>query len=102
MTVLIIASFHGDQEAFKKALSTQSGRFSQIAANARTRGAIHHQFGLLGTDGVLISDEWESAEKFQQFFADPSLREFMQAECGWDGKDPDLLIAEAVDSPDKF
>jgi heme-degrading monooxygenase HmoA len=101
MSVLVIASLHGDQEKFKNALATQAGRFQQIAANARTRGAIHHEFGLLGTDGVLVSDEWESAEKFQQFFADPSLTEFL-AECGWDGKDPDLLIAEAVSSPDKF
>ncbi len=36
-------------------------------------GAIHHRFGV-GDGFVLVVDEWETIEQFQQFFSNPELQ----------------------------
>ena len=46
-------------------------------------------------------DEWESAEHFQQFFANPELQAFIGS-VGAAPAPPELTITEAVASPDEF
>ncbi len=49
----------------------------------------------------MVVDEWESADHFQRFFADPELQSFI-ASTGADSAPPELTITEAVSSADEF
>ena len=51
---------------------------------------------------MLIVDEWESADQFQQFFGDPSLQEFVAAVGGDTSTPPEITVCEAIESPDQF
>ena len=48
-----------------------------------------------------MTDEWESAEHFQQFFANPDLQAFIGS-VGAAPEPPEVIVAEAVASPDQF
>jgi hypothetical protein len=48
---------------------------------------------------VLIVDEWESADQFQQFFGDLSLQEFVAAVGGDTSTPPEITVCEAIESP---
>lgn len=100
MSVLIIGKFRGDTAKFRQALTDRADEFVKIAATARSAGAIHHRFGI-GDGAVVIVDEWESVEHFQQFFADPSLQAFIGS-TGAAPEPPELIVTEAVASPDQF
>jgi len=100
MSVLIMGKFQGDTAKFRQALTERAGEFEKIAEAARPAGAIHHRFGI-GDGYVVIVDEWESAEHFQQFFANPELQAFIGS-VGAAPAPPELTITEAVASPDEF
>jgi len=100
MSVLVITKFHGDTAKFRQALADRGDEFAKIVDTARAAGAIHHRFGI-GDDFVVVQDEWESAEQFQRFFADPGLQEFI-ASTGAAPAPPEVIVCEAVSSPDQF
>ena len=100
MSVLIIAKFQGDTAKFRQALADRADEFVKIADTARSAGGIHHRFGV-GDGFVMVVDEWESAEHFQRFFADPGLQAFIGS-VGAAPVPPELTIAEAVASPDQY
>jgi heme-degrading monooxygenase HmoA len=99
MSVIVVLKVPGDTDKFRAALSSRADEFAKIGAGARADGAIHHRFGI-GDGVVLVVDEWESAEKFQAFFSDPSLQAFI-GEVGGQGE-PEVTFAEAVASADEF
>jgi quinol monooxygenase YgiN len=98
--MLIIGKFQGDTAKFRQALTDRADEFAKIADTARAAGAIHHRFGV-GDGFVVIVDEWESAERFQQFFANPDLQAFIGS-VGAAPAPPELTITEAVASSDQF
>lgn len=100
MSVLVIAKIQGDTVKFRQALADRGDEFAKITDASRTAGAIHHRFGI-GDGFVLVQDEWESAEHFQQFFADPGLQTFI-ASVGGAPVPPEVIVAEAVSSADQF
>ena len=100
MTVLVIAKLQGDTVKFRQALADRGDEFAKIAEASRSAGAIHHRFGI-GDGFVLVQDEWDSAEHFQQFFADPSLQAFI-ASVGGAPAPPEVIVADAVNSADQF
>ena len=100
MSVLIVARVAGDTGAFQKGIANRGQEFEAIAARARASGAIHHRFGV-GEGFVMVVDEWESAEQFQQFFGDPELQAFVRS-VGLSGSEPEVLVAEEIASPDRF
>jgi heme-degrading monooxygenase HmoA len=100
VSVLIIAKFQGDTAKFRQALADRAGEFEKIAGTAQSAGGVHHRFGV-GDGFVVVVDEWESAEHFQRFFADPALQAFIGS-VGADPVPPELTIAEAVASPDQY
>ena len=100
MSVLIIAKFQGDTAVFRQALAERAGELEKFSAESRSRGAIHHRFGV-GDGFVTVVDEWESVEHFQQFFADPDLQALIGA-MGANPGPPEITVAEAVTSPDQF
>jgi quinol monooxygenase YgiN len=97
---VIIGKFQGDTAKFGQALADRADEFTKIADAARSQGAIHHRFGI-GDGFVMIVDEWESAEHFQQFFSNPDLQAFI-ATVGAEPGPPELIMAEAIASADQF
>lgn len=101
MSVLVIAKFAGDTNAFRTALNERADEFRAVAPRAQEAGAVHHRFGV-GDGYVVVVDEWRSAEQFQAFFADPELQKFI-ASAGADmSVPPEITITEAIESSDQF
>jgi len=99
MSVLIIGKFPGDTAVFTKALSDRESELAGTAAEARRAGCLHHRFGV-GDGFVVIVDEWESPQQFEQFIAQPNMQALI-AEMGASGP-PEMTICEAIASPDEF
>jgi quinol monooxygenase YgiN len=100
MSVLVIAKFEGDTAKFRGALTERAGEFEKFREMAVAAGAIHHRFGI-GDGFVVVIDEWESAEAFQNFFANPDLLAFISSVGAAPGQ-PEMTLAEAVTSPDQM
>jgi hypothetical protein len=98
--VLVIGKFQGDTAKFGQALTDRAGEFAKIADMAKAAGGVHHRFGI-GDGFVVIVDEWESVEHFQQFFSDPDLQAFIGS-VGAAPAPPEITVAEAVSSPDQY
>ncbi len=100
MSVLVIAKFTGDTAKFGQALADRAGEFEEIGERARSAGGIHHRFGV-GDGFIVVTDEWESADHFMKFFSDPDLQAFIGS-VGADPGPPEMIVAEAVSSPDQY
>jgi quinol monooxygenase YgiN len=50
---------------------------------------------------VVMVDEWETAEHFQRFFANPELQAFIGS-IGAAPVPPEITITDAVSSPDQY
>ncbi len=100
MSVLVVGKFQGDTAKFRAALTERAGEFAKIADQARAAGGIHHRYGI-GDGFVVISDEWESVEHFQQFFGNPELQAFIGS-VGAAPVPPEVTVAEAITSPDQY
>jgi hypothetical protein len=100
VSVLVVVKVSGDTARFRTALQDRAEEFETFAARGKEAGAIHHRFGV-GDGFVLVVDEWESAEDFQQFFGDPKLQEFIGT-VGGNPTEPEITITEAIASPDQF
>lgn len=101
MSVHVTIKVPGNVEVFTKSLEERADEFAAIAQRAKPAGALHHQFGV-GPDYVLVIDEWESAEQFESFFADPELQAFIGSVGGDPNGVPEITVATAVDSSDRF
>jgi hypothetical protein len=99
MSVLIIGKFPGDTVVFKKVLTDRTDELADVAEQARMAGAIHHRFGV-GDGFIIIVDEWESPQQFEQFFTRADIQALV-GEMGASGP-PDITIVEAIASPDQF
>jgi heme-degrading monooxygenase HmoA len=101
MSVLVIAKIAGDTAKFRQSLTDRAGEYDKISADARTKGAIHHRFGL-GDGVVVIVDEWQTAEQFQQFFSAPELQAFVASVGGDTSSPPEISVSEAVTASSDF
>jgi hypothetical protein len=99
MSVLVIGKVPGDTAVFTKVMAERTDQLVRIAEEARAAGAIHHRFGV-GDGFVLIMDEWERPEQFQQFFSREDIQALV-AEMGASGP-PEITVSEAISSPDQF
>jgi uncharacterized protein (DUF1330 family) len=95
MSVLVTIRVPGDTNQFKRYLEEEAEQMERIAENSRRGGCLRHKFGI-GDGFVLVLDEWESAEQFQQFFSDPEIAEVMR-NSGAQGE-PEITVAEALDA----
>jgi quinol monooxygenase YgiN len=100
VSVIITAKFQGDTAKFRQSLAERAGEFEKYGQQSRAAGALHHRFAV-GDGFVLVIDEWESLGQFEQFFTDPDLQAFI-GEIGAAPGPPEMIIAEAVSSPDEF
>ena len=101
MSVVVTLKFQGDVARFRQALIDHREQFAKMAAGAKgSGGGIHHRFAV-GDGFVLVVDEWETAEHFQKFFANPDLQALVAA-AGAAPQPPEVTIAEAISSPDEY
>ncbi|HKC29344.1 MAG TPA: hypothetical protein VKB75_15120 [Jatrophihabitans sp.] len=101
MSVLVAVKIKGDTDLFEKALADRAAEFAEIAERGRSAGAIHHRFGI-GDGYVLVVDEWETAEQFQDFFTTPELQLFIGSVGGDTSAPPEMTVSRAVSSSDEF
>ena len=99
MSVLIIGKFPGDTSVFRKVLTERADELVGVSEQARAAGAIHHRFGV-GDGFIILVDEWESPQQFEQFFGRSDIQA-LTAEMGASGP-PDITIVEAFSSPSDF
>jgi hypothetical protein len=102
MSVLVTIRVAGDTDRFRSFMAddSEAARLKEISDDSKTKGAIHHRFAI-GDGFVLVVDEWESPEQFQQFFEGNAQIEEVIRDSGGQGP-PDVTIAEAIDTPDQF
>jgi quinol monooxygenase YgiN len=100
MSVLITGKFQGDTAKFRQALTDRAGEFAKISDTAAAEGGLHHRFGI-GDGFVVMVDEWETAEHFQRFFANPELQAFIGS-IGAAPVPPEITITDAISSPDQY
>ena len=101
MSVLIVTKVAGDTAKFSQSLTDRAAEYEKISADARTKGAIHHRFGV-GNGHIVIVDEWETAEQFQQFFSAPELQAFVASVGGDASSPPEVDVSERVPSSGEF
>jgi quinol monooxygenase YgiN len=100
MSVIVIGRMTVDPANVEKLWAERGADFRAIVEDAKRAGAIHHRWGF-GDDHIVIIDEWQDADSFQQFFgSQPMIAELMQA-AGVQGP-PEFEILRAEDAPDQF
>ena len=100
MSVIVVARMKVDPARVESLFSTHQADFEAIAADAKKVGCAHHQF-LAGEAEVVIVDEWDNAEAFQQFFgSDARIAALMQA-AGVSAP-PEVILYRQMNSPDRF
>ena len=102
MAVLVTLRIAGDPARVEQALKSDPDRLMAVSESAKSKGALHHRFfGNADGNGVLIVDEWETAEGFQQFFGDNPQIGAMMAEAGVTSE-PEVAFWDLLDTPDQF
>lgn len=100
MSVIVMGRVAVEPHIMKKVMEERADDFLAVAADARSKGCLHHQFVIAGNEVGLV-DEWESAEQFQEFFANQAtIREIMQAAGAT--APPQFATYEQLPSPDRF
>ena len=100
MSVLVTLQVRGDTDRFREFVANEGETLRQIAEDARSRGCKHHRFGV-GDGFVIVVDEWDSADQFQQFFQGNEQIEDVMRQSGAQGE-PEITFAEAIETPDQF
>jgi heme-degrading monooxygenase HmoA len=102
MAVLMTLRISGDADRIEEVLKRDRMRLTVLAERAKDKGALHHRFyANEDGSGVLVVDEWDTAEAFQQFFGESSDIGAMMAEAGVTSE-PEAAFWRELDTPDKF
>ena len=102
MSVLMTLRIDGDPSRIEQALTSDGDRLKTVSDRSKDKGAIHHRFyASADGSGVLVVDEWESAEAFQQFFGESQEIAQMMGEAGVTSQ-PEATFWSELDTPDKF
>ena len=101
MSVLVTLQIQGDTDTFAESLVGRASDYTRIAEMARAAGALHHRFGI-GDGFVMVTDEWRTEEDFDKFFGQAELQTFIGEVGGNLSVTPDIVVAEAIESPDMF
>src|SRR5690242_3989217 len=102
MAVLMTLQLAGDPARIEQALTSDPERLQAVSERAKGKGALHHAFyANADGSGVLVVDEWETVEGFQQFFSESQEIGEMMAEAGVTSQ-PQPNFWNALDTPDRF
>jgi hypothetical protein len=102
MSFVITVRIPGDTDQFRSFVSdpANADRMKAIADEGKSRGAVHHRFAV-GEGFVLVVDEWENPQAFQEFFEGNEDIEAIVRDSGGQGE-PEVTVAEALETPDQF
>jgi heme-degrading monooxygenase HmoA len=102
MAVLVTLRITGDPNRIEQALTSDVERLMAISERSKEKGALHHRF-YANADGseMLVVDEWETAEGFQQFFGENPDIGAMMGEAGVTSE-PEAKFFRRLDTPDQF
>jgi hypothetical protein len=100
MSVIVIGRFKADPNRLEQAFITHKQTLIDVSADGKAKGAIHHQFGAVDGE-VIIVDEWPDEASFQSFFAGQQDIPKILAEVGV-SEPPSFEIYRQLDSPDRF
>ena len=100
MSVLVTLKVQGDTGQFRRWISSGDERLDRVSADARSRGCLHHRFGV-GDGFVIVWDEWESADAFERFFRENPDMPSVMRDAGALGE-PEITFTEAIETPDQF
>ncbi len=98
MSVLVTALIPADTEQFRSWITSDTETTDRLSERARAQGCAHHCFAV-GDGQVLVVDEWESAEAFEKFFADPDVGAALQ---GAGAQGPPVVSFYEVIEADRF
>jgi len=102
MAVLVTLQIAGDPARIEQALNSDPERLEAVAERAKGKGALHHRFyANADGSGLIVVDEWETAEAFQQFFGESQEIGAMMGEAGVTSE-PKADFWQALDTPDAF
>ena len=102
MAVLVTLRIKGDPTRIEQALKSDPDRLTAVSDSAKDKGALHHHFyANADGSGMMVVDEWETAEGFQQFFGDNPQIGAMMGEAGVTSE-PEVAFWQLVDTPDAF
>ncbi len=78
-------------------LNSNAAFLEEITASTKDAGIIHHRF-VSGDGELVVIDEWETAEQFQNFFdGNPKVAQVMTS-IGMTGA-PEISVFESFDAP---
>ena len=100
MSVHVIGRVQADPEVVAKLWEERPDDFKAVAADAKAKGAISHQWGF-GDGVVWVIDVWPDADSFQNFFASQTMIPQLMAAAGVT-EPPMFEISEARTAPDTF
>lgn len=102
MAVMVVLMLEGDPVRIQQALTSDTERLTAVSERAKGKGALHHAFyGNVDGSGVVVVDEWETAEGFQQFFSESQEIGQMMGEAGVTNQ-PTPSFWSKLDTPDAF
>jgi quinol monooxygenase YgiN len=99
MGVLVVMTVPGDTAQFESFVAGNRELVEELTEKAKSSGCLAHRFGV-GDGEVVVVDEWESADKFQAFFASPDIQSVM-GQMGAQGE-PRITFADAKGFPGEF
>jgi heme-degrading monooxygenase HmoA len=100
MSVTILGHLKGYPEKIKQTFAKHASEMEQVTKTAVSKGAITHRF-LQGDGEIVILDEWDSAEHFQEFFSSQPVIAQMMQEAGVAGP-PDVKVYESLKTVGDF
>jgi hypothetical protein len=100
MSVMVVGKFKTDPARMASVFRDRKTDVLAVSNDAKSQGALHHHFAM-GNGQVMVIDEWESAESFQQFFkTQPKISELMR-EAGVE-EEPEFAFYPIGDMPGQF
>ena len=100
MSVIIIGHVKGDPEKIKQVFASHAADVEAITKTSNSMGAISHRF-IQGDGEIVILDEWDTADHFQEFFSSQPMIGQMMEEAGVAGP-PVIEVYEALETVGDF
>ena len=94
MSVTIIGRVKGDPEKIKQVFANHIADMEAITKVGKDMGAISHRF-LQGEGEIVILDQWDTAEHFQEFFSSQERIGQMMREAGVTGP-PQIEVYQSL------
>jgi len=100
MSVIVLSKWRGDPAGLEALLRSRPADFKDLAAKARSDGALHHRLAA-GDREVLVIAEWESAEGYDALYpGHPAMLELLR-EAGID-EPPEVTYYRPISDPGEF